>query len=94
MTVIWSPRAEQLLTAIDDHIAGDNAEAADRVTHAILSGLSRLTHLPYMGRPGRVPGTRELVITGTPYLVPYRIKGDRVEILAVLHGRQKWPANL
>lgn len=50
--------------------------------------------MPYLGRPDRIPGTRELVITGTSYLVPYRMKGDHVHILAVLHGRQKWPANL
>jgi toxin ParE1/3/4 len=44
-----------------------------------------------MGRPGRVKGTRELVIVGTPYIVAYRIKGDAVQVLRVLHGAQKWP---
>ena len=48
------------------------------------------TH-PASGRIGRVPGTRELVITGTPYIVPYRVRGDAVEILRVFHGARKWP---
>ena len=47
-----------------------------------------------MGRPGRVLGTRELVIPDTPYIIPYRVRGDRLELIAVFHGRQKWPAKL
>jgi toxin ParE1/3/4 len=44
-----------------------------------------------MGRSGRVDATKELVILGTPYLVIYRVKGKRVEILRVLHGSRKYP---
>ena len=46
---------------------------------------------PHRGRPGRWPGTRELIIPGTPYIVPYRVKGDLVEILRILHGARRWP---
>ncbi len=47
-----------------------------------------------MGRPGRVLGTRELVVSETPYVIPYRVRQDRLELLAVFHGRQKWPLRL
>ena len=59
----------------------------DAITHSI----SRLVTFPEMGRRGRVPGTRELVITSQPYIVAYRIRGQTIDILAVLHGAQKWP---
>ena len=44
-----------------------------------------------MGRPGRVPGTRELVIPGTPYIVPYRVQGEAIQILRVYHSARRWP---
>ncbi len=44
-----------------------------------------------MGRAGRVPGTRELVISGTPYIVPYRVRGGAVEVLRVFHAARRWP---
>jgi toxin ParE1/3/4 len=47
--------------------------------------------LAHRGRPGRWPGTRELIIPGTPYIVPYRVKGPVVEILRVFHGARRWP---
>jgi len=47
-----------------------------------------------MGRPGRIEGTRELVVSGTPYIAAYRIVGDTVRVLRVLHGAQQWPETL
>jgi toxin ParE1/3/4 len=44
-----------------------------------------------MGRPGRVPGTRELVVSDTPFILPYRVRDSAVEILAVFHGARQWP---
>jgi toxin ParE1/3/4 len=46
---------------------------------------------PYLGRPGRVANTRELVVTSTPFIVAYRVVSDRIEILAVFHGARRWP---
>ena len=46
---------------------------------------------PHMGRAGRVPGTRELVIPQTPYIVPYRVQGEVIQILRVYHGARRWP---
>jgi toxin ParE1/3/4 len=53
--------------------------------------VEQLANFPEMGRPGRVHGTRELVIQSTPYIVAYRLKGSTVEILALLHGARRWP---
>jgi plasmid stabilization system protein ParE len=57
----------------------------------IRDAVSRLARFPASGRPGRVAGTRELVIAGTPYIVPYRVTGDAVQIITILHGAQRWP---
>ncbi len=53
-------------------------------------GNADLAEHPELGRVGRVGGTRELVVTGTPYLLVYRIRGDELQILRVLHGRRQW----
>lgn len=58
----------------------------------IRAAVERLAASPAIGRPGRVAGTRELVISGTPYIVPYRAKKeDVVQIITVLHSAQRWP---
>ncbi len=61
---------------------------------ALLTAVEHLAELPNLGRPGRVSGTRELVVPGTPYVIPYRLRGDRLEVIAVFHGRQRWPNRL
>ena len=90
MTVVWSRRAVEHLTAIRDYIAEDNPTAAQEVATRILEGVDLLSRYPNMGRPGRIVATRELVIPNTPYIVPYRVR-ERLELIAVFHGRQKWP---
>lgn len=94
MTIVWSPRAIGHLADLRSYIARDNPNAANRIAGAVLDAVERLAELPNLGRPGRVPGTRELVVPGTPYVIPYRVQGDRLEVIAVFHGRQKWPKRL
>jgi addiction module RelE/StbE family toxin len=79
------------LDDIKERIAGDNPAAAARMVARIRDAVSHLARFPASGRPGRVVGTRELVIAGTPYIVPYRVKGDAVQIITILHGAQRWP---
>ncbi|MGH7948516.1 MAG: type II toxin-antitoxin system RelE/ParE family toxin [Candidatus Binataceae bacterium] len=74
-----------MLDAQGDYIANDDPAAATRIVNLVLDGVERLAAFPVSGRPGRVPGTRELVVPGTPFIVPYRVVGQSVEILAVLH---------
>jgi toxin ParE1/3/4 len=91
MTLIWLRRAERSLEAIADYIARDNRQAAYTTILTIRAAAARLTDNPALGHPGRIPGTRELVVAGTPYILPYRIQGDIIQILHVLHGARQWP---
>ena len=65
--------------------------AAGDVARSIRQEVAILIDYPAAGRPGRVPNTRELVVAGTAYILPYRVAGRVVEILRVLHGARKWP---
>jgi toxin ParE1/3/4 len=91
MLVYWSNRAQEDIARIVAYIAEDNPDAAERVEQRIYQAIAHLTEHPSMGRPGRVDGTRELVIAGTSYIVPYRVRGQAVQIIAVMHGAQQWP---
>lgn len=91
MTVVWSRRAIDNLIAVRDYIAEDNPRSAGSVARQILDAVELLTTQPHIGRPGRMTGTRELVVAGTLYVIPYRVRGGRLELLAIFHGRQKWP---
>lgn len=95
MRVRWLRQALANLDAVGEYIARDNAVAAAATILRILDAVDELAKGPsvHVGRPGRVPGTRELVVTPN-YLVPYRVKGDVIEVLRVLHARQRWPDQL
>jgi addiction module RelE/StbE family toxin len=89
--VRWLRKALANLEAEADYIAQDNPAAANRIVQSVFHAVSLLRKNPALGRSGRVAGTRELVVSGTPYIVPYRVRGDTVEILRVFHGARKWP---
>ncbi len=91
MIVIWSPTARAHLRHAETFIAEDNPRAAAKTAERILDAVERLRDFPASGRPGKLPHTRELVVTGTPFILPYRVKGEAVEILGVIHGARKWP---
>lgn len=91
MRLRWSRAALADLVELRAYIAQDRPEAASRVAKRILDAVNHLEQFPNMGRPGRVAGTRELVVSHTPYLVPYRIREEVIELLRVLHGARKWP---
>ncbi|MGO4885850.1 MAG: type II toxin-antitoxin system RelE/ParE family toxin [Bryobacteraceae bacterium] len=92
MRVRWTEHAARDLADICDYTEDHNGpEAARRIALRIYEGLSTLSQFPRRGRPGRSPGTRELVFTGLPFLAVYRVGDDFVEIDRILHGAQKWP---
>ena len=91
MRVAWLARATANLLRHADYIARDNPQAAEKMMQAVHRSVLRLVDFPHSGRPGRSPGTRELVVPGTPFILPYRVEPDRVVILRVMHGRQRWP---
>jgi addiction module RelE/StbE family toxin len=89
--VRWTKRALRRLDGIGAHIQKDNPDAAARVVARIVSAVDMLTEFPATGRVGRINGTRELVLTDIPYIIPYRVEQD-VEILTVMHAHQRWPS--
>jgi toxin ParE1/3/4 len=92
MRIRWTTPAAQDLTRISDFISERESPAlARRVALTIHERVDTLIAFPRRGRPGRVPDTHELVISGLPYLAVYRLKGDVIEIARVLHGAQRWP---
>ncbi|MFC7395826.1 type II toxin-antitoxin system RelE/ParE family toxin [Chelatococcus sp. GCM10030263] len=93
MRIVWTARSLQDIETIADFIAEDDPAAADRLVRRIENQISGLAHNPGLGCRGRVEGTRELVLSKTPYLAAYRIGDGAVEILAIVHGAQRWPSS-
>jgi toxin ParE1/3/4 len=92
VTLIWSPEAIDDLASLRTYIAEDSPAAAQRVVLRILHNVEALlSEHPAMGRPGRVPGTRELVIPDTPFIVPYRVQAGTIQVLRVFHTARRWP---
>ena len=83
------PAAADDLEQIRGYIADDSPAAAERVADGLLAAMQGLTEAPSRGRPGRWPNTRELVVP--PYVIPYRVRGQTVEILRVFHSAREWP---
>jgi toxin ParE1/3/4 len=92
MEILWLDDARDDLRDIRRFLrmrAGSSV--ARRIGAQIVKAVNALAETPNRGRRGRWSGTRELVITGTPYLAPYRVRGGTIEILRVFHGAQRWP---
>ncbi len=92
MNLTWHPHALEDLQSIRRYISLDSPPIAKRIVLAITDTVhDQLTIFPETGRPGRVEGTRELVVPKSPFVVTYRVKGQVVDVLAVHHTSQKWP---
>jgi addiction module RelE/StbE family toxin len=89
--VRWTQPALRDLEDIGDFIARDSAVAAAKMVATVLDAAEALAAHPHLGRAGRIAGTRELVVAQTPFVVPYRVAGDDIQILAVFHGARRWP---
>jgi toxin ParE1/3/4 len=90
MIVDWSPEARSDLEAIEAYIAERNPVAADTIVAEILEAGASLHSFSRRGRPSHRRGARELVVTGRPYLIVYRIRGEAVTILRVMHTSRDW----
>lgn len=91
MKIVWSATAIDDLVGLRAYIAQEKSAAASSLARAILDAIELLGEFPAMGRPGRLPDTREIVVTGTPIVIPYRVAENRIEIITVLHGARQWP---
>jgi toxin ParE1/3/4 len=91
LLIVWTQPARAQLAELHEYISQTNISAADRHVAILLHAVSGLTAFPEMGRPGRRRRTRELVVSGTPYIVAYRFARAEIEILAVMHAARQWP---
>jgi|SRR5450830_1327489 len=90
-SIEWLPLASTNRFKQLDHIAQDNPLAAISQDEQIEHQVDMLMQHPQMGRPGRKKGTRELVISRTPFIAVYRVKGTRIEVIRLLHSSQQYP---
>jgi toxin ParE1/3/4 len=89
--VRWLATAVGDLERIESWVAERNTLAAVDTIEAVLAAVERLADFPALGRPGRVQQTRELPVTGTPFLVVYKVRAEDVAVIRVLHGARRWP---
>jgi addiction module RelE/StbE family toxin len=90
--ITWTEQATQQLGQAHDYMALSNSEeVAARITMQIVTSVQQLAAFPMSGRAGRVPSTRELVISNTPFIAAYAIEKADIVVLAVYHGAQHWP---
>lgn len=93
MRILWTVAAARDLDSIEEFVSQDNPAAAVQQVLRVIHTVERhLPEMPHLGRAGRVPGTRELIIPNKPYLVAYRVRQKNLEILRVLHHAQRWTA--
>jgi toxin ParE1/3/4 len=91
MEIVWRPIALDDLEQARRYVEERNPRAAGRLWGRIRGSVERLAARPGLGRPGRIEGTRELVVPRTPYIVAYTVIGDAVMILSVIHSSRRWP---
>lgn len=85
MRLEWTLKAVGDLQEAGEYIAEDNLRATKKMADRVQEAIENLIEHPNIGRPGRVPGTRELVVSGTPFIVVYWVRGAAVQVLRVLH---------
>ncbi len=93
MKIRWLNLALKDLESIIEYISENNPSIANKIAKIIYEKVNLLSTQPYLGRAGRVEDTRELVIEGTPFIIPYRVKNDEIQILRVFHSSRRWPMN-
>jgi addiction module RelE/StbE family toxin len=91
MQLRWSEEAADDLERITNYLFEETPQHAPELVRAIYNAPAAVLQFPHRGRPGKKEGTRELVLTPLPYIVVYRIAGDAIHILRILHGAQERP---
>lgn len=90
LDLIWEPEARHQYAAIVDFVSEHNPRAALRLSSLIDEALERACRFPEIGRPGRVSGTRELIVHPN-YLIVYQVAAGAIDVLRLLHARQRYP---
>lgn len=91
MKIVYTKLAQSDLSDLVDYLSLTSADSALKVLEKLEDSLTLLSEHPEMGRPGRVPETRELVVPDTSYIIPYKVEGELLVVLRVYHAARKWP---
>ena len=91
MKPVWLATARRSRASRIAYVAERNPQAALDMANGIRASTDQLTNHARIGRPGRVPGTRELVVPRTPYIVIYDVEDDTVRVIHVMHTAKRWP---
>jgi addiction module RelE/StbE family toxin len=92
LIISWTKAASEDLESLHDYIFLDNPQAAAKMVRRIVHVIDEhLADNPWIGRVGQVPNSREFAVSGTPFIIIYRVKNEVLEIIRVLHGAQQWP---
>jgi toxin ParE1/3/4 len=90
VTLSWARRAQHDLLELEE-FARQKPSLGNKIADALEAACAQIVSFPQSGRPGRIKGTREAVLSGTPYILAYKIQAHRVAILAIIHGARRWP---
>jgi toxin ParE1/3/4 len=93
MKVVWTRRAIRDLTRARSFLARENPSAASETAMRIIDAVDTVSRQPRIGRVGRIAGTREYVVAGTPYILIYRLYERYIQLLHVFHSRREWPSS-
>jgi addiction module RelE/StbE family toxin len=91
LKIEWTETAQSQLLALDAWLFERSSTGAEHVVNRIFEIVGSLDRFPLAGRPGRVGGTREMVVPSTSYIIAYRIHKETLQLLAIMHGAQRWP---
>ena len=91
MKIEWIESALDDMESLKQYIERENVRAAKQGADKVVEAVSLFRDTPRMGRDGRLAGTKELVVSGTSYIVMYKIQGNKVRIMRVLHHAMQWP---
>jgi len=91
MQVRWTKAAADDLESIANYLFEKTPEHAARLIRELYTAPSSLKRFPNRGRPGKKEGTRELVLRALPYIIVYRVSGENLHVVRILHGAQDWP---
>jgi toxin ParE1/3/4 len=93
MKLYWSRRAQHDLLALQEFVR-QKPSSGEQIADALGAACDQIIAMPHSGRLGRVEGTREIVLTGTPFILAYKVFAKRATILAIVHGARRWPKTL
>jgi len=94
LAIHWSISSVNHLEQAAGYIEEDSPQSVSLMRRRILKSVKRLADMPFAGRIGRIDGTRELVVSRTPYLVIYQVSPTAIEIIGIWHGSRQWPGSL